>query len=250
MNIACWGPVRRGGGVTSNIIAISEICSSSFGLKVGLRSNHICSNMVESYISTTREFGRVGEGTEVFSSPGNPDYLKYMLKYSEIFERKLFRGKQSVSRRQSFTLYRPPEPGESPFIRDNKEDIFFLDTSGGNNISVFEALEEADLRLIFLPGEIEAAIGCVNTYSNILERSMILINKGANCPSFPLSRFQSMFAIPNGQIAVIPRCDALMGACYRGEVDLMTRRIAESSEHADYLRKIRSISKKLIALRH
>lgn len=246
MKVACWSPVRGGGGVTSNIVVIASYLSTFCGIRVGIRSNHFSANMLERYISDTSEVGIVAENMGVFSCPGSPDYLKYLFKYKDVFERRLFKGKRGITKGKRLTLYRPPEPGENPFCGNKGEDVFFLDLSGENNFSAYKALEEADLRMIFLPGDFEAAVSCLKNYSKFLTNSFIVINKGTNSNGFPLLDFRRIYGVAPDNIAVIPFCSSLMSACQRGDVDLMIRRMAENPLHAEYMKKIRILTQKLL----
>lgn len=249
MNIVGWSPIRRGGGVTTNIIAVSTYLNSQMGMRVGLRSNSFSSDMLENYYSVSSRIGCISEEQNFFSSLGNPDYLKYVFRYRDVFERTLFKGRLGIEKEPGLTLYRPPEPGESQFPGNDKDEFFFLDLSGENNASAFKALDDADLRMIFLPGDYYEAVGCLMPYHRYLGPSFYVINKGKRGAGFPMEEFKNTFDIPSERISMIPYCSSLMSACLRGDVDLVVKREAENPNQIDYIKKIRSISKKLIRIK-
>ncbi len=248
MNICGWSPIRYGGGVTTNIIAVSTYLNSKMGMSIGMRSNSLGSDMLENYYSVSSRIGCVSEEAGFFTSPGSPDYLKYLLRYRDVFESTLYRGRLGVEREPGVTLYRPPEPGEKPFLERSHEDFFFLDVSGENNKAAFEAIEMADFCMVFLPGDFQEAVSCLDAYYRYLGPSFFVINKGKRGSGFPLDEFKKTFDIPSERISMIPYCSSLMSACLRGDVDLMIKREAENPNQNEYIKKIHSISNKLVRI--
>lgn len=248
MEFIFWSAIRYGGGVTTNLLAIAIVCSSYYGVKVGLRSNHFSNRMIERYYSVTSEIGRIADKGEFFSGQNSPDYLRYLYRYRERFDKKIFRGQQNTYKNAGLTLYSPPELNENPFPANTEDELFFLDASGENSLSTYKALESADIMVIFLPCDLEAALNCVEKYPSYIDKAYFIVNKGSRKTGFPMAEFLRKTGILPEKIMVIPYCEALMSACARGDVDIMIKRLAEDPEQAEYVRRIKYIARKFIML--
>ncbi len=247
MKITAWSPGRKSGGVTANIVALSTFLSSRYDVSIGLRSNHFCERMMEDYFSVTSTIKPIAGGNSFFSGWGSPDYIKYLLDYKDKYERRSYRGHMAVGCRGKISLYAPQEPYEDKPFPNTDDELFIVDASGENSYAAFEAMDHADLRMIFLPGDIGEAIHQFRPYKAYAGRALFLFNRRNTREKPTVSDFCQEFKIKRSRVFSLPYCADLERACLRGEVDLMALYHLWPTD-SEYFQKADLIAKKLISL--
>ncbi len=248
LNIALWSPGRICGGVSSNLAVLATYLSSFCNIGVGLRSNHFSDRMIENYLSETSRKCHFPSHGNFYSVQGSPDYLRFLYLYYEIFGNSLSQD-QRPQQLGRIRLYPPPDSGdETPFLTDNDNDLFMVDASGENSQATFKALDSADLRIIFLPGDPSEAGNQFSSYTDYRDGSLFVFNRCNEDAYREIDRFISGFRINRSNVGVLPVCEMLEHHAILGDVDNMVLFLSRDRP-TEYISRIADLSRRIIELK-
>ncbi len=255
INIVGWSPFRKAGGVTGHVLAMSEMAAAYFGKRVDVRADHFGPRPIENYIWNFRRTLPISEREDFYSGPDYPDYLKCILQYETTCLRRLKqdhipqRFAVNVHEAYAFSanmkLLKPVTYAWESVFDGGSGEVCFVDSSGKNSPYSFKTLHEADLILVFLPGNSVEIRKFFHLYSYHINKSFFIINNFSECDGFIFDIMEE-FKVPEERVAGIPYSPELARACLEHTVDdLICREIGQRT-HTEYFRSIKEITKRVL----
>ncbi|MCR5823865.1 MAG: hypothetical protein K6G60_05475 [Lachnospiraceae bacterium] len=256
IKIAGWSPFRKSCGVTGHVLAMSEMASAYYGLRVDVRADHFGARPLESYIWELRHLVPISRKEDFYSGPDYPDYVGCLSRYEANFKTHMryFRGDAPATptgnfgalvRKEKPKLLRNVDFPEESSFHGGSGEVFFLDSSGKNSPYSFRMLGEADLVLVFLPGTPEAIRLFFYLYSYYLNKSFFIINKSPQDDTF-LLELLSRYHVPTSRTAFIPYCPEFARACMEQTVDVLICDQVDKPKHSLYFTCIKEITKRVL----
>ena len=168
MKIAFWSSVRKAGGVTCNLAAISIAMTQLYDCNVIVCSDHISSDSLEKCLLQQGK----KRSEEYYYCYGDSEY------FGRLWEnRKQNKGDVLGYPMEKMTLIRQPDASDKKmfYYKVRKKDIYMMDVSSKSNIASRCALEEADLVVVCLPQERFEIQKFFERYSSLKSKSVFLL---------------------------------------------------------------------------
>lgn len=229
MKVAFWGDFHSAEVVTGSIAAIISIVAIHYGRTVVVNRDHICNHNLQDCFFQ-KELCREGEDPVYCYYYGEIEYFRFLWeKYGSgpwlPVERRLMEN--------VYLLY-PPDLLEPSLFRETavpntslKDALFFLNIAGGKHNASKQALEEADLVVIFLPQNMSVIKTFLDKYSSIIPKALFLISDYERTRSRETgcspARFVKRFHVDSRNISIIPRNQEFKAAFEEGRMESFIR---------------------------
>ncbi len=245
INIAGWSPYHIAGGVTGHVLAMSEMAAVYYGLNVDVRADHFGTRPLESYIYDLRRVQPISERTDFYSSPDYPDYSRCVLQYEKRFYSGTRSRAESYLLNDRLRLLRPVGFRDESVFKGGCGDVCFVDSSGKNSPYSFRVLNEADMVMVFLPGNPVEIRRFFFLYYQFISKSFFIINRIPHNEDYLLN-IPGEFKVPKTHVSSIPYCPEFARACASQTVDkLIIGQIGRSS-YTQYFLHIKNLTKQVL----
>lgn len=216
MKVAFWSGVRKAGGVTCNLAAISIAMALLYDCNIILGSDHISSDSLETCMLQQKK----DRTKPYYYCYGETEY------FGRLWEsRKDLNGDIIGIPMQGITLIRQPDATDKNmfYYKALKKDIYMMDVSGKSNIASRCALEEADLVVVCLPQDTQEIHKFFDRYSSLRSKSLFLLSSfKRNGEVFP-KYLINIYGIEKRNILQLPYCTAYAQAYEESNLEVFLK---------------------------
>lgn len=245
LNIVGWSPYRHSGGVTGHLLSMSYIAANLMKMNVGIRADHFAARPIEGYIGKLRGVMPVSREIDFYSNVLYPGYIKWYLIYETRLNNMLSKVRNGFKVEKNLSVLLPIIDKNESLFGNNTGDACFVDSSGAGHMYFEKTVCDADMVLIFLPGNTYGIRNFFKHYNVDLRKSFFIINCHSEAEEGAM-HILSEFGIAENRKMLIPYCREYKYASNAGAIDEYVRREMEHEKTGTYVDVIKCITSAVI----
>ncbi len=198
MRIAFWSNSRKAGAVTCNLAAISIALAMLYDSKVILCSNHLSNESLQAYFLCDKK-----KAKPYYCVYGEAEYFRRIWEKETLWNYKYRFPKVLV---HGISLIRYPDISDSRLFyrKVKKNEFYMMDIAAGNSRASLQALEEADLVVVFLPQKKQEIHDFFDRYASLIPKALFVISKFKKDGEVLPRYLKIKYSISPDNIVVIP----------------------------------------------
>ncbi len=245
LNIVGWSPYRHSGGVTGHLLSMSYIAANFMKMNVGIRADHFAARPIEGYIGRLRGVMPVSRETDFYSNVLYPGYIKWYLIYETRLNNILSKAQNGFKVEKNLSVLLPILDKNESLFGSNLGDACIVDSSGGGQVYSEKTVSDADIFLIFLPGNAYGIRNFFKHYNVDTRKSFFIINCHSEAEEGAM-HILNEFGIKENRKMLIPYCKEYKFACNSGAVDEYVHRELQNKKTGKYVDALKCITSAVI----